>query len=83
MKRQNYDEYLRLKREAKYLVQYGMMLVKNWNACDTGSDMDFIDAVVGTLGSEKEYEQFIKCEMEGGCTLYRNKMSNETVIASK
>lgn len=60
MKRENYCEYLRLKRDAKYLVKYGIMLVKNWNVCDASSDMDFVDAVVSTLGSEKEYEKFCK-----------------------
>ncbi len=58
MKKENYKEYKRLKREGKYLVDYAMTLVKNWAYYDSSHDMNFLDAVVKILGSEKDYERF-------------------------
>jgi hypothetical protein len=58
MKKENYKEYLRLKKEGRYLVEYAMTLVKNWAYYDSSHDMNFLDALVKILGSKKEYEQF-------------------------
>ncbi len=58
MKKENYREYKRLKREGKYLVDYAMTLVKNWAYYDSSHDMNFLDAVVKILGSRKDYERF-------------------------
>ncbi len=56
MKRES--EYVRLRREAGYLVEYALTLVKNWSYYDSSHDMNFLDAVVRILGSKKDYERF-------------------------
>ena len=58
MNKENYKEYLRLKKEGKYLVEHAIMLAKNWVYYDSSHDMNFLDAVVRVLGSKKEYERF-------------------------
>jgi len=58
MKKQNYQQYLRLRREAKYLVEYAFMLAKNWNFYDSDDLMSFLDDVVRYLGSKQNYEKF-------------------------
>lgn len=58
MKRENYKEYLRLKRESKYVVEYALMLAENWSFYDASHDMDFLENVVKYLGSGKDYEKF-------------------------
>ncbi len=56
MKRES--EYVRLRREARYLVEYALTLVKNWSYYDSSHDMNFLDAVVRILGTKKDYEKF-------------------------
>lgn len=58
MRKKNYREYLRLKKEGRYLVEYAMTLVKNWSYYDSSHDMNFLDAVIKILGSGKDYEKF-------------------------
>lgn len=58
MKKENYKEYQRLKKEGRYLVEYAMTLVKNWAYYDSSHDMNFLDALVKILGSKKDYETF-------------------------
>lgn len=58
MKKENYMEYRRLKKEGRYLVEYAILLAKNWVRYDSSDDMNFLDAVVRILGSKKDYEQF-------------------------
>ncbi|MEM2760079.1 MAG: hypothetical protein QXU32_09185 [Nitrososphaerales archaeon] len=58
MKRQNHEEYRRLKREARCLVEHAMLLVKNWAYYDSSHDMNFLDAVVKVLGSKRDYDEF-------------------------
>lgn len=61
--KENYEEYRRLKREGKYLVEYAILLAKNWVRYDSSDDMNFLDAVVRVLGSDKDYERFGKYKM--------------------
>lgn len=58
MKKENYKEYLRLKKEGRYLVEYAITLVKNWSYYDSSHNMNFLDAVVKILGSKEDYQQF-------------------------
>lgn len=58
MKKENYREYQRLRKEGRYLVDYAITLVKNWSYYDSTHDMNFLDAVVRILGSKEDYEQF-------------------------
>jgi len=58
MKKENYSEYLRLRREGRYLVEYALTLVKSWTYYDSSHDMNFLAAVVQILGSKKDYEKF-------------------------
>ena len=51
-------EYVRLRREARYLVDYALMLVKNWSYYDSSHDMNFLDVLVRILGSKEDYEKF-------------------------
>jgi hypothetical protein len=64
MKKENYREYLRVKREGRYLVEYALMLAQNWKFYDGDALMSFLDEVVRYLGSEKEYEKFGKYKMQ-------------------
>jgi len=79
MNKENYRKYLKLKREGKYLVEYALMLVQNWNFYDSDALMGFLDDVVRYLRSKKDYEQFNGyCDPNGV-----GRRKNETVIASK
>ena len=64
MKKENYREYLRVKREGRYLVEYALMLAQNWKSYDDDALMSFLDEVVRYLGSDKEYEKFGKYKMQ-------------------
>ncbi|MGH9922299.1 MAG: hypothetical protein ACRD38_06065 [Nitrososphaerales archaeon] len=64
MRKENYTEYLRLKRESKYLVEYALMLTENWRFYDSDGLMSFLEDVVRYLGSDKEYEKFGKYKMQ-------------------
>ena len=81
MKKENYREYLRLKIEGKYLVEYAMLLAKNWTYYDSSHDMNFLDAVVRVLGSKKDYE--LLRSYRAGLVKCGRKISEQTVIASK
>lgn len=63
MKKENYREYLRMKREGRYLVEYAIMLAKNWAYYDSSHDINFLDAVVRILGSKDEHERFSKYKL--------------------
>ncbi len=72
------SEYVRLRREARYLVEYALTLVKNWSYYDSSHDMNFLDAVVRILGTKKDYEKFSSFRMRSD---YNRK--DQTVIASR
>jgi hypothetical protein len=79
MKKENYEQYLRLRREAKYLVEYAFMLIENWNFYDSEALMDFLDDVVRYLGSKKSHEKFNGYRMRSDSS----RRKDQTVIASE
>lgn len=82
MKKENYREYQRLKRERRWLVEYAMTIVKNWSYYRSSYSINFLDAVVRVLGSKKDYEQFSSYRMGSDSALDRTK-DHTTVIASR
>jgi len=77
MKKQNYQEYLRVRREGRYLVEHAILLAKHCSYYDSSHDMNFLEAVVRVLGSEKDYEKFSTYRMGS------DSRNDQTVIASR
>ncbi len=77
MKKENYSRCLRLRREGRYLVDYAMLVAKNWSYYNSSHDMNLLDAVVRILGTKKDYERF------NGYRMRSDSRKEQTVIASR